>query len=169
MALIQCPECKTEISDKALTCPKCGAPREVQKVPQAPPAPLETLPAEKPGTFWQLFFGMFLKPRNTVRSITRYKSGYMLWPMLLIPALSVSLKPNVTGKFMEIVPFRIPYPGPLGLLETFFFIFAGVAVFIGVYISSQFLIGRLFGGRGSFKDVFTALVWAGAPGIMGDF
>jgi hypothetical protein len=26
MALIQCPECKTEISDQASTCPKCGHP-----------------------------------------------------------------------------------------------------------------------------------------------
>lgn len=27
MALITCTECKTEISDKAASCPKCGAPR----------------------------------------------------------------------------------------------------------------------------------------------
>ena len=26
MALIPCPECKTEVSDKAPTCPKCGVP-----------------------------------------------------------------------------------------------------------------------------------------------
>jgi len=26
MALIQCPECSKEVSDKAPTCPKCGAP-----------------------------------------------------------------------------------------------------------------------------------------------
>lgn len=29
MALIQCPECKTEISDKAVSCPKCGNPMAV--------------------------------------------------------------------------------------------------------------------------------------------
>ena len=29
MALIQCPECKTEISDKAVSCPKCGHPMAV--------------------------------------------------------------------------------------------------------------------------------------------
>lgn len=28
MALIQCPECKSEISDKAATCPRCGIHRE---------------------------------------------------------------------------------------------------------------------------------------------
>jgi hypothetical protein len=32
MALIQCPDCKTEISDKAVSCPKCGHPI---KVPQS--------------------------------------------------------------------------------------------------------------------------------------
>ena len=26
MSLITCPECKKEISDKAKSCPKCGAP-----------------------------------------------------------------------------------------------------------------------------------------------
>lgn len=27
MALIQCPECKREISDKAAACPQCGCPQ----------------------------------------------------------------------------------------------------------------------------------------------
>jgi len=27
MALMACPECKTEISDKAKACPSCGSPR----------------------------------------------------------------------------------------------------------------------------------------------
>lgn len=26
MALIKCPECKSEVSDKAKSCPKCGCP-----------------------------------------------------------------------------------------------------------------------------------------------
>lgn len=31
MALIECPECGSQISDKALACPKCGAPNKVFK------------------------------------------------------------------------------------------------------------------------------------------
>lgn len=31
MALIKCPECGQEISDKAVTCPKCGCPTSEQK------------------------------------------------------------------------------------------------------------------------------------------
>lgn len=30
MALIECPECKREISDAALACPNCGLPREAR-------------------------------------------------------------------------------------------------------------------------------------------
>lgn len=39
MALIKCPECGKEISDKATNCPHCGVPmRATQSVPTAPPA-----------------------------------------------------------------------------------------------------------------------------------
>ena len=31
MALINCPECGKEVSDKATSCPKCGAPTEYGK------------------------------------------------------------------------------------------------------------------------------------------
>lgn len=33
MALIKCIECENEVSDKAKTCPKCGAPVELSIVP----------------------------------------------------------------------------------------------------------------------------------------
>jgi uncharacterized membrane protein YvbJ len=36
MALITCPECKRDISDKAAACPHCGAPRDA-----APDSPAE--------------------------------------------------------------------------------------------------------------------------------
>lgn len=43
MALVQCPECKQEISDQAVSCPHCGAPRVVTTAPgpqvvSSPPA-----------------------------------------------------------------------------------------------------------------------------------
>jgi hypothetical protein len=34
MALIRCTECKAKVSDKAATCPKCGAPVEISKKKQ---------------------------------------------------------------------------------------------------------------------------------------
>ena len=38
MALIQCQECKQEISDRATTCPHCGAP-QTPRAPAPPPPP----------------------------------------------------------------------------------------------------------------------------------
>lgn len=38
MALISCPECTTEISDKASACPKCGCPIGPLTPPAAPAA-----------------------------------------------------------------------------------------------------------------------------------
>lgn len=32
MALIKCPECGNEISDKAYSCPKCGCPIKQEKI-----------------------------------------------------------------------------------------------------------------------------------------
>jgi hypothetical protein len=34
MALIQCPECSNDVSDKATSCPKCGCP--LQPAPSQP-------------------------------------------------------------------------------------------------------------------------------------
>jgi hypothetical protein len=49
MALIECPECGKQISDKALRCPECGAPK-VSKASPIPRAP-----------------GLFEKPRKKAR------------------------------------------------------------------------------------------------------
>lgn len=35
MALIVCPECSTQVSDKAISCPSCGCP--IAAAPQQPP------------------------------------------------------------------------------------------------------------------------------------
>jgi hypothetical protein len=40
MALVQCPECKQEISDQAQACPHCGAPRPGVVAHTAQPAPV---------------------------------------------------------------------------------------------------------------------------------
>jgi len=60
MALIQCPECKQEVSDQAPTCPNCGAPIAYRPpVPAAVPPP----PPKKTGC-WKIgcavLAGLFL-------------------------------------------------------------------------------------------------------------
>ena len=45
MALIKCPECSTQVSDKAASCPSCGCPIARQTQPQlSAPTPLASTP-----------------------------------------------------------------------------------------------------------------------------
>lgn len=44
MALIACPDCRNEVSDKASSCPKCGHPI----APSPPPLPPPPSPAAPP-------------------------------------------------------------------------------------------------------------------------
>ncbi len=44
MALIDCYECKGQVSTKAIACPHCGAPSEVVRPDEAVPAPEADLP-----------------------------------------------------------------------------------------------------------------------------
>lgn len=50
MALVKCGECSNEVSDKATTCPKCGAPVVVMAAVTTPPAeaprPAQATPAQ---------------------------------------------------------------------------------------------------------------------------
>jgi zinc ribbon protein len=48
VALIACPECGSEVSDKAPTCPKCGVPIAPAAAPSPPDPPVPSLPADKP-------------------------------------------------------------------------------------------------------------------------
>lgn len=77
MALIQCPECSTQISDKAVACPSCGLPipssgistqSQMEQVPEQSrhyAAPIQTVSvvktAKSRGTYiiLGLFFGLF--------------------------------------------------------------------------------------------------------------
>ena len=52
MALIACPECEKQISDKAIACPNCGYPvreRQQETAPTPPPIPVAPkTPTKKP-------------------------------------------------------------------------------------------------------------------------
>jgi len=50
MPLIKCPDCNTEVSDRAATCIKCGAPLKVEAAvkPQAIPEPVNNTPPLSP-------------------------------------------------------------------------------------------------------------------------
>jgi hypothetical protein len=80
--LVPCPECKAEISDKAITCPKCGVPRAAPLAPPAsqfsPPAvPTQPLNAPAPNPFSgytiiNLVVGIALTAYN-------FSAGHVFW------------------------------------------------------------------------------------------
>ena len=51
MALIPCPECGKEVSDKAVHCIGCGAPLGAATLPASPPAPTTVTCNRKNDTF----------------------------------------------------------------------------------------------------------------------
>ena len=55
MALINCPECGTEVSDKADKCPRCAHPINYSPPPSAPVAPnvVVNAPVKSEGCFLQ--------------------------------------------------------------------------------------------------------------------
>lgn len=74
MALIACPECKHQVSDKAPACPQCGAPIAAAAETAAVGVPLQTIQGtakELKGQlalaalfFWGGIAGMFLLPAS---------------------------------------------------------------------------------------------------------
>lgn len=54
MPLITCPDCTSEISDQARSCPKCGYPFETIPLPKAAPPTTSNL-----GRVFCLFVGLF--------------------------------------------------------------------------------------------------------------
>lgn len=57
MALINCPECEKQISDKTTACPFCGCPTETKKPKQKDDSYQKTVTIEKTGKTWK---GMWL-------------------------------------------------------------------------------------------------------------
>lgn len=49
MALIKCPECSKEISDRATSCPHCGCPLDITSTTTQNVAPVpETIQSQEP-------------------------------------------------------------------------------------------------------------------------
>jgi hypothetical protein len=62
MALVQCPECLREVSDKAVACPNCGYPLQN--------SPMSGKPDVEPG------IAKLLAEGNTIAAIKRYRELY---------------------------------------------------------------------------------------------
>ena len=53
MALISCPECNSEISDKAQSCPKCGAPVSTSEVQSIRIDPKSSITVKRAGSLFE--------------------------------------------------------------------------------------------------------------------
>ena len=73
MALIQCHECSKEVSDEALACPHCGAPKAdaqpSKKKPKREPISLEDW--EGRGLSWVVFYP------GTVWLVKKHLRGFL--------------------------------------------------------------------------------------------
>ena len=61
MALIKCPECQSEVSDKAKTCPKCGYP--IDEIAKNEPSSTGMNICPKCGIVGGIYFGILVKKR----------------------------------------------------------------------------------------------------------
>lgn len=150
MPLIKCPECGREISDKANTCPGCGAPSATFAIPAAvapdpsPPAetstpsvpvgdlkptPATAAPLTKGDTDYRGFLGFFRKHWNGDYSLGRSYWLNSLLVSLFAPGLGLVLFPVVADR-----PAR--YTSAAALLVTAVSYVAWVWAVRGTWVSA---------------------------------
>lgn len=86
MALVNCPECDKQISDKAKACPNCGFPIEEMNKPQESVLQFPELPSDlsigKPITNWggnSYFKGVYDGEGNVIEKITPGVAHVMMY------------------------------------------------------------------------------------------
>jgi hypothetical protein len=171
LALIPCPECKTEISDKAFTCPKCGCPVAASPAPGPvadhpisrpveAPLPVITESANvarpvDPGSFFMLFFAIWVHPRITIRKILGTNRFYGVWALLLISGgafLTTSKETTLLRRMVD---------ASTDVLLLFL-----VTWIIALMVYS---LGIVFGGKCRIKNVFITAMWAYPPSLVRNF
>jgi predicted amidophosphoribosyltransferase len=86
MALINCPECKREVSDQAAACPHCGLPIATQKPDPAPAAAqVETPKVEPKKRNVQKLLAVLLTLFSLIAAIA--SGGKMYWILLFLVGL----------------------------------------------------------------------------------
>ncbi len=104
MALIQCPECQNQVSDKAPACPKCGAP-----IGSQPASPVEAAPKRRTSlTTWGLSILvvvgaiMFFQSSFRQQNLPQMPIEVKYRPALLGPGLVVAIN-NTSDRHLSIL------------------------------------------------------------------
>lgn len=94
MALIQCPDCNTDVSARAPTCPKCGAPIAAAEETKAAGAPLTTTQSTTKKLKSHLIYavammviGGIITYANAGNNITGYSTGSIIGVVLIVAGM----------------------------------------------------------------------------------
>ena len=160
MALIQCPECGKSISEKALTCPGCGNPMNVQ-TPEVRTAPGSV---KAPGSFFSLFFRSIYQPRATIRLILDSGGKFWIWRIIWIGSFlyifsttESHLNSFAKYSFLKSVLWDPP------IMAVLSYLFA----WLGAYF--YLFLGRAIGGKGTARELFTAIIWSNPVNQVNSF
>lgn len=77
MALIECPECGSQISDKALACPKCGAPNKIFKKQRE-------LVKSQDDSYENTYYSYDWDDDDEDLSVTEKVLSFLIWPIGVI-------------------------------------------------------------------------------------
>jgi hypothetical protein len=109
-------------------------------------------------SFFQLFFGVLIRPKRFLQIILKNNNNFYVWPMISVFSLTSSF--NGSGTFLAQInalpiPFAFLMEVVLGTSQGFVFFLAMSWIF--------YLLGKLIGGKGTYKETMTAVAWGIIP------
>jgi hypothetical protein len=111
-------------------------------------------------TFISLYFQMWAQPRKTIRHILDNEPGYKIWIFVVLYAIAQAWLPIFYAPFVDYATLDM-------------LVLAGIVISLAIDIAAFYyfsgmgtFLGRLMGGKGSFKDIQTAYAWAYPPACV---
>lgn len=120
MALVECQECHRRISDRAVVCPQCGRPREVEAAPKSNPPSIATRAGASA-----------LPPTSAA---VRVRKPWLQWGLIFIA--SAFAWPGL-GSALALINVPLPTADAFGL----------ISLFLGVILSLYGLLDELLISR----------------------
>lgn len=112
-------------------------------------------------TFLRFFFRVWTQPRQVMKTILSQEPGYHVWTFVVFYAILQAFQPE----------FYILF---LGKTTLDMLLLAGILISVGADVAAClflnacfYFVGRLMGGKGSWKDILTAFGWCYPPAIIG--
>jgi hypothetical protein len=148
-----CSKCGASLADREDRCRLCQTPLEA----------MTFVPAQKSGVQFDTspFVAVWLRPRDTVRSIVSSDPTYLVIPIAAVSGIVQALDKAVGRNAGDVISLpvllmMVLIAGPIG----------GV---LGLHIGAALLhfTGKWLGGTGTREEIRTAIAWGGVPAIWG--